>query len=85
MAWETLGEAQAVFDRRTGETHFLADLPALILQALCERQLTRTALINELASAADIAIDENVSNRVLAALQFLERAELVESAASEYA
>ena len=77
---ETFDGVHAIFDPATGETHFLAELPAIILTAVDNHPVTPEALLDRLMGSDDAgrAMDQQVS----ATLQFLAAAELVESTPS---
>jgi PqqD family protein of HPr-rel-A system len=79
---EDFGDTRAVFDRRSGETHLLTPLPALVLQALGNEPLDFASLLSKLSEADAVTLDDEARARILAALQFLEQAELVESTPS---
>lgn len=77
LIWERgLGDS-IVFDPRCGETHFLSDLPALILSVIDSTPASAEQLIDRFAGP--VALDSDAQSQVLAALVFLEGAELVES------
>lgn len=77
---EAFDGVHAIFDPATGETHFLAELPALILTAVDNQPATPEALMDRLIGSDDAgrAMEQQVS----ATLQFLAAAELVESTPS---
>lgn len=66
-----------MFDPASGETHFLSDLPALLLGQVDESWCDTMTLIERIAGP--VALDTEDQSKVLAALHFLEGAELVES------
>jgi hypothetical protein len=66
-----------VFDPATGETSFPSELPALLLQSIGQTPASYSMLLEGIAGPIDL--DESGRARVLAALAFLEGAELVES------
>lgn len=66
-----------LFDPYTGETHFLGDLPALILSVIDDTALPLEELAERLAGP--ISLDETARAQINGALVFLEAAELVES------
>jgi len=71
-----LGEG-VVFDPSTGETHFLTELPALLLSVVDREPASQDTLVDRLAGPLDL--DSTAEAQVLAALVYLEGAELVES------
>ena len=66
-----------MFDPATGETHFLSDLPALLLAAVDAEPAEVATLIDRIAGP--VTLDGQAQAQVVAALIFLESAELVES------
>ena len=68
-----------VFDPCTGQTHFLTELPALILAELDITPCPVEELIQRLAGPDKL--DQAAEQRIQAALTQLEAAELVESRA----
>lgn len=77
LVWaQTPGEGP-VFDPATGETHFLNELPALILQSIDADPVSFPTLVERLAGPVDL--DEQEKEKIVAALVYLEGAELVES------
>lgn len=66
-----------VFDPATGETHFLTQLPLLLLEAMGESGREVERLIADLAGPVEL--NDGAVGRVTAALRLLEDAELVES------
>ena len=65
-----------VFDPATAETHFLNDLPLLLLSAIGSEPRGFDALVADLAGDD---IDDHARGRLYATLLQLEQAELVES------
>lgn len=76
-ALESDATSSTLFDPTTGETHFLADLPALVLSQVGEESIDLPHLLTRLDAPSDSG--EEVALRVLHALATLERAELVDS------
>lgn len=74
---EALPSANAVFDPETGETHFVSELPTLVLQAVGPDPATAAKLIQKIAGPVEL--DENSIEAVHSSLQQLEYAGLVES------
>lgn len=66
-----------LFDSQTGETHFLSELPYLVLCALGGKSRTLTEIANSLAGPE--ALDSSALEKIGSALVYLERAEIVES------
>lgn len=79
LVWERgVGEG-VVFDPVSGETHFLSDLPSLLLSAIDEQPSTLAELVERFAGPVDL--DPTAQSQIVSALLFLEGAELVESQA----
>ena len=79
LIWERgVGEG-GVFDPRSGETHFLNDLPSLVLSVIDDQPSTLHELVERLAGPVDL--DPTAQSQIVSALLFLEGAELVESQA----
>lgn len=77
LVWERGLAEGIVFDPVSGETHFLSDLPALILSVIDEMPASYTELVERFAGPVDL--DGGAQSQIVAALLFLEGAELVES------
>lgn len=77
LVWDGEPGDGPVFDPLSGETHFLSQLPALILTVIDARWCSAAQLLERLAGP--VALDDQAEARLLAALDSLERAELVES------
>lgn len=77
LAWGDDSEPRAVFDPATGETHFLTQLPALLLEEIGQTPTPAAELIERLAGPVDL--DSDAAARVTAALRELEGAGLIES------
>jgi PqqD family protein of HPr-rel-A system len=71
-----LGPAHAVYDATSGETHFLSELPALLLQAIDRTPRSAIELLTAVAGEADYTPEQ--IQQAEAALRELERAGLVE-------
>ena len=80
LVWQDAPGLGAVFDPATGETHFLNELPAVILLAIDKTPVSFSALVERLGGGDEI--DERAAAKILAALSLLETAELVESRSS---
>ncbi len=76
---EQIDNSLVVFDPTTGETHFLADLPALVLAELDDKPRSIRELIERLAGPVELG--HVAEQQILTALTQLEAAELVESRA----
>jgi PqqD family protein of HPr-rel-A system len=76
LVWQELSAAIAVFDPSTGETHFLTELPALVLKAMDATAASEAELIRRIAGP--VALEDHSLQSVHAALNQLERAELIE-------
>lgn len=68
-----------VFDRSTGLTHFLSQLPLMVLETLGSQSLTVQDLVTRLAESADIAADQLPASAIQRSLADLEQAELIVS------
>ena len=68
---------EVVFDPSSGETHFLSDLPSLILSVVDDEPATYMELLERFSGPVDL--DSQAESQIFAALMFLEGAELVES------
>jgi len=66
-----------VFDPATGETHFLNELPALLLSSIDGTPRPIAALVERIAGPTEL--DAEARTQIIGALVSLERAELVES------
>lgn len=66
-----------VFDRATGDTHFLSELPVLVLQQIDEKPVTMAQLLVRLDCPEDL--DDLAVAKIRDALATLEKAELVNS------
>lgn len=77
MAWDGEPGASAVFDPQSGETHFLAELPALIAATVDADWASADELVARYAGQVDL--DDAAKAQILAALASLEAAEIVES------
>ncbi|MCB1801120.1 MAG: hypothetical protein KDI82_05480 [Gammaproteobacteria bacterium] len=77
LEWRHEAGSGAVFDPVTGETHFLSDLPAMLVTEIDETWCDTRTLIERIAGS--IQLDAGEHAKVLAALHYLEGAELVES------
>ena len=75
--FEHLPQAVAVFDPASGETHFLSDLPALLLDVISSKPVSSEVLCERLAGKQ--SLDDLAKARILAALRSLEGVELIES------
>ena len=75
--FEHLSQAVAVFDPASGETHFLSDLPALLLDVTNSCPVPFEVLYERLAGKQ--SLDDSAKARILAALRSLEGVELIES------
>jgi len=77
VVWEGVAGEGPVFDPASGETHFLNDLPVLLLLAIDNRPVSCSTLMARFAGP--MQLDEQGQAQILAALVYLEGAELVES------
>jgi PqqD family protein of HPr-rel-A system len=77
LIWEDTPGEGAVFDPASGETHFLSELPALLLPFIDRQWHDLASLIADVAGSVDL--DDQHRAKILSALTFLESAELVES------
>jgi PqqD family protein of HPr-rel-A system len=70
----------AVFDRQTGMTHFLSDLPVLVLDLLQDGGKTFAQLVEAVAEAGDLDPGSIPRETLARTLSDLAKAELVTSA-----
>lgn len=73
---QTGSEVTVLFDPRSGETHFLAPLPALLLTCTDDTWVTAQQLVERFAGK--LVLGSKTQIQVYAALDSLERAELVQ-------
>lgn len=73
---ESFDVTEIIFDPSTGETHFLNELPSLLLSVVQHQPLSLNALIGRLAG--DVEVSEQGREDILATLQFLAGAEIIE-------
>ena len=67
-----------MFDRSTGETHFLNELSALVLQRVTRDGRSFGALLESLEQWSGTQLDADAVSKVKFALKVLEDAELVD-------
>jgi PqqD family protein of HPr-rel-A system len=79
--WQGEPGEGALFDPLSGETHFLGELPALIVSVLDDHWASRGTLVERIAGP--VALEQQAEAQILAALVSLEAAELVESQSPE--
>lgn len=77
LRWGDSSVDGVVFDPDTGETHFLSELPRLLLTVVTSAPVSHAELVERLAGQAEL--DSQAEAQVITALVFLERAELIES------
>jgi PqqD family protein of HPr-rel-A system len=77
LRWAPHDQVTAVFDPDTGETHFLSELPLLILTQIKANPTSLSELINRLDGPADLA--PGARQQIHQALLSLEQAELLTS------
>ena len=75
---ETHAQSAVIFDPDTGETHFLSDLPSIVLHKIDDFPATLSVLIGRLDGPENL--EPEAREQILTALMYLERAELVTSA-----
>lgn len=73
-----LGNFSAVLDPYTGETHFLNDLPALLVSSIGSDPLDVSKLTERLIGHSQ-GFEHSAQRNITAALASLEQAELIES------
>ena len=71
------GDHLVVFDRSTGETHFLNDLSAIILKHLDRDPCSLEEILDRLKRWSRPELDTGAASKVKLALKALEDAELV--------
>lgn len=72
------GEQIIAFDKATGETHFLNELSALVLQCVTRDGCSLDALLESLQQWSGTQLDSGAVSKVRFALKVLEDAELVD-------
>ncbi len=80
LVWDGEPGAGAVFDPLSGETHFLAELPALFAATVDADWASAPELVARYAGQVDL--DDVAKAQILTALTSLEAAEIVESRTS---
>ena len=73
------GQMTILFDTSSGETHFLGELPVLVLGCLSDEFLPFEQLIDALSGDSSSGLNNQSLTAIAASLDFLEGAELVES------
>lgn len=76
----SLWEMTIIFDPETGETHFLSDLPALLLEHIDQSPQTLKQLAGSIDALDDLS--DEARKQIRRALDLLEANELIESAPS---
>jgi PqqD family protein of HPr-rel-A system len=64
LHWEDWDEQYAVFDARSGETHLLNTLAALVLRELCNKDLSVRELCEALADQFSLECNEEFLRQV---------------------
>ena len=78
LCWEeTRSGSAVVFDPETGATHFLSDLPTILLKQVGDDPADLAGLIDRIDGPSELAPDEK--QRILSTLVTLEQAELITS------
>lgn len=77
MVWGSPAGHGVAFDPATGETHFLTELPTLLLEAVSASPATAEDLVAQLAGPVEL--DDKSAERVTVALRHLHHAGLIES------
>lgn len=77
LEWEMQKGAAVVFDPETGATHFLSDLPSLLLSHIDDVPADLAILIERLDGPKELGLDER--KQILSALLSLEQSELITS------
>ncbi|MCB1772390.1 MAG: HPr-rel-A system PqqD family peptide chaperone [Gammaproteobacteria bacterium] len=70
-----------VFDRSSGLTHFLSDMPVLVLELLAETDRSTSELLAAIVQTTGLGPDEVREDVVARTLTDLEKAELITSVA----
>lgn len=68
-----------VFDRSSGLTHFLSDMPVLVLELLAETDRSTSELLASIVQSTGLGRDEVREDFVARTLADLEKAELITS------
>ena len=77
LVWQDALGSGAVFDPSSGETHFLSELPSVMLSVIDRTPARYSLLVERLGGSS--GLDEQAEVKIIAALRSLETAELVES------
>lgn len=72
------GETTVMFDRSSGDSHFLSMLPALVLEQLASHPLSYEQLVRQLADGSAADLDDDATAAIATTLDYLEGAELVQ-------
>lgn len=83
LVWSESSAVDAVFDPATGETHLLNELPGLILRAIDTQPRNAGRIIEAMAGASAEELGRSGRDQVIAALDYLRGAELIESRVPE--
>jgi PqqD family protein of HPr-rel-A system len=77
LTWVQWEQDYSVFDRLTGETHLLNELPAEILRRLARKPQTLDSLAEDLAGECGFRSDAAWRERIAAIVRNLETLELL--------
>ena len=77
LVWQDVPDSGALFDPATGETHFLSELPEVMLCVIDRTPASYSSLVERLGGPN--GLDKQAELKIVAALRFLEGAELIES------
>jgi len=77
--WASWGEEYVIFDEASGQTHLLDPIKAFVLDALTDGSLDVASLTPLLTDALVVPAEVNLQDLISAALEQLERAQLVEA------
>jgi len=78
LIWESWGSAYGVFDRSTGETHLINELPAEVLRRLSGGPQSARLLAHAIAEDCDIEYDPAWQRKIESILQSLHTLRLIE-------
>lgn len=82
LLWEDLGDGFALFQPRSGQTHFLTELAGLVLRCLGSEGVPFDAIVHSVAEEAELEVDTELTENlevVLMRFEYLGLAARVDS------
>jgi PqqD family protein of HPr-rel-A system len=76
IAYQTVSEVTVAYDPATGETHFLSDLPAMVLEIVSTSPSTEHEILRALSAPLDPS--QELLDRLQSALKQLKQAGLID-------